>query len=1679
MKKACIVFVLFAFFAGLSINLQAMAEDREKGYTLTPVEQAGENTVTKYEYNEETKTLEPQYFEVNLAKTEYGNNDGADTVKYFVFTKDKNGNNTLTEGSADNYDVVWYGDSNRFVQAEYGNKDGVDTIKYFVFTKDSNGNNILTEGTADNYDVVWYGNSNRFSSRVTEDLQGAAIDKDFVDNNVSDNNNVYGGAINNQNSTIGDITGDFIGNYGSYTSSSNASSTIISSRAYGGAIYNENGIIGDITGDFIGNYIPSSSSSYNGSSYNDSYADGGAIYNKGTIGNIAGDFIGNYVSSYSYSSISSFYSNESYGSGGAIYNIGTIGNITGDFIGNYVFSSTRSSAKTIKEKAYAYGGAIYNTGAIEDITGDFIGNYTFSTGLNSTAYGGAIYNIRTIEGITGDFIGNYALPNSSYNASYAYGGAIYNRGTIKDIKGNFIGNYVSTYPQNNNSKITGTEMSYAQGGAIYNGTYGTIGNITGDFIGNYAPIEGYGGAIYNGGTINSIKGDFIGNYVSGFSAYGGAIYNNRGKIENITGDFINNYVIVNKGNKAHGGAIYNNNSGIIGNVTGDFIGNYTSIYHNQPYGMETFGGAIYNKKSTIGEITGDFIGNRALSTSTKSNYADGGAIYNEEGTIGNIQGDFIGNYARANSSINWNSQASGGAIYNQKGTIGDITGNFVNNYTNSYGGAIYNKGTIEDITGNFIDNHSSSGGAIYNNNGTIGDITGNFIDNYTTSYGGAIYNSGTIGNITGDFIGNYVTSSGGAIYNNNGTIGKTDEEGNLVGGIYGSFVNNYAKTTNNSYFAMGGAVYTKKDMNFIADNKVSTFSGNYTEDSRGRIPNAIFVETSSSSAPTIALKAINNGAIVFDDQIDGGKYDSSNKTIDRTNAYNLNLTGDKTGSIRLNNDIINANATHDNVALHIGDSDVFKESDLTSKNGTISTVDGKYKNYNFKSLNSSADTKYSIDINISKDSQNTDTFTLKDGGSGTIYLSSINVINNLDDNEKYIIQIIKSETDTAPELNYDNSKVVKMADAIMTSDMIIAKDFGLATTKTKNDSIIVRGLQDALCEWAELKTDEDKIFTFVDGSDYVMPRDIIGLNGQNITINGSNNILNLNNKNLLADIKENQTVNISNVTVKNSQINNNGSLNLSSITLDETVSTINNNVINLTADNKLNGNISGSGSLNITDSTTDINGGIQNQKISVTDSTVNLNNSAGFNNNLLTLNNSVANISDLGLNNLQFDTLSLNNGNININSVDVDLINKTMGRITANNYGEITGLIDVKHLNLLNDATQDQTEVLFADTQIADNVKYTGKSPIAYSDIYKYDVSYNKNPEDNLGYFIFNRSSSSNPSDNFNPSVLPAPVAAQAGAYTTQTQTFNYAFQYSDNFMTIPYMDRLAIKNSNKYALSPTGDATDVGTFSPLLTKHDHNGFWVKPYASFENIPLKNGPKVSNINYGTLIGYDSELQELRHGFDRVITGYVGYNGASQRYSGIDSYQNGGILGSTVTLYKGNFFNATTLSVGASSGSNTTYQGHEDFALLLAGIGNKTGYNFEFKDGRVILQPNFLISYTFVNTFDYTNAAGLRIKSDPLNAIQLSPGLKLIGNTKNGWQPYIGVNMVWNLLDKTKVTADDVRLPEMSIKPYVQYGVGVQKCFKEDKMTAFGQAMIHNGGRNGISLTFGLRWKLGK
>ena len=475
-------------------------------------------------------------------------------------------------------------------------------------------------------------------------------------------------------------------------------------------------------------------------------------------------------------------------------------------------------------------------------------------------------------------------------------------------------------------------------------------------------------------------------------------------------------------------------------------------------------------------------------------------------------------------------------------------------------------------------------------------------------------------------------------------------------------------------------------------------------------------------------------------------------------------------------------------------------------------------------------------------------------------------------------------------------------------------------------------------------------------------------------------------------------------------------------------------------------------------------------------------------------------------------------GNTNF-VADVDLAAKEMDRFTASEYGSHTGNLNVVGMNLLSDANMDEdvTAIYFAEPGLKNNVvnavgELPGAYQTAYTPIYKYNFIYDTENEydgkGDGGYFIFTRGdkipvlpdpdpepepdpepdepdvpviptppqgggSTGNPSDAFNPSVLATPVANLAAGQAAVNEAFKYVFEHADAFTQLPAMERYAKINANKYALS-----TDFNDNLPEYAEQLHNNaVWFRPYTTFESMNLDNGPKVDAITYGSLVGFDGDFKEMKNGWHRVFTGYAGYMGSSLNYSGVDTSMNGGLLGFTETFYKGNFWTAITASAGASVGESHTMYGKEDYTSLLAGVGSKTGYNFEFKDGKFIIQPIMYLSYTFVNTFDYKNAAGVSIESDPLHTIQLNPSVRFIANLKGGWQPYASVGMVWNLMNESKVTANNVKLPEMSVKPYVEYGVGVQRNWA-DKFTAFLQAMIRNGGRNGIALTGGFRFMLG-
>lgn len=1038
--------------------------------------------------------------------------------------------------------------------------------------------------------------------------------------------------------------------------------------------------------------------------------------------------------------------------------------------------------------------------------------------------------------------------------------------------------------------------------------------------------------------------------------------------------------------------------------------------------------------------------------------------------------------------INSDTIKKGNIIENSGIINGEINGLFFNHkpsseasYTDVSSAVIYNRGTIEKIKGTFVNNDidKASGGR--------------------AKYGSAINNEHIIKNVVADFIENKNT----AVFN----VGTINFENS-------SFLKNE-----------GGAIYTQQDLSILANAKQSKFSGNYiTKSANEKESQAIFVKSTSAN---LNLKAVNNGAIIFDDKISG------------TEGYKLNVSGDSLSNVYLNNDIENARVNIDDTNLHIGSTTFANQNTETNVNsGTIHLADGVTKNYNFNKLTSSNSANYTIYIdNSDKLAPIPDKIITGDGSNGVITISDINLTNDTNEFNSQVLvakdnniqlglsnavkeKFNKSETEKL--VTSDNMvATVKWNDKFKTyeQDKITKTTLGLSTTNTQNDSINFTSnvsygektetgtVGDTLTLVNQYSTSEDRNFNFDTSSDvYNVTSDLgttskgtinvngVANNGERSTINGNNhslfkldNATNLNVNNVkitgansvVTGSNKNSIVNLNNVNISNNQtgIKTAGSISIKgnstienngdgiAVTSADSVITLDATDATISLRDKLTG---------ITGSKLKINNGIVNfeQKVSALDvmmenSTANLNADNLFDGNNMTVNSA----SNLNLANNTVGVMQLNKftlkDNLNL-AVDVDLANKTMDRIVASNYDLGSNLVNVNQMNLLTSTDRTVTSILFADNGLKNNVN-TSISEVAYSPIWKYGVNYNKEN----GNFIFTRVGGDNPTPaSYNPAVMVSPVAAQVGGYLGMLDTYNNAFTNMDIRMLQPSSVRVAEKMANRYAITEPKGAEFV------KTERSSGGTWVRPFTSYDSVGLKHGPKVHTTSYGSFFGGDTGIHELGKGFDGVLSAHISYLGSHQSFNGNSIYQNGGNIGLTGTLYKGNFFTGLSAVTGASIADASTMYGTETFPVFTTGVANKTGYNVEFKDGRFILQPSLLLSYTYVNTFNYTNAADVKIAGDGLHAVQINPNIRFIANTKTGWQPYLTFGFNWNIMNDSQYMANATALPELSVKPYFKYGLGIQKLLG-DNITGYAQIVLRNGGRNGIAANAGFKYMFGK
>lgn len=1297
---------------------------------------------------------------------------------------------------------------------------------------------------------------------------------------------------------------------------------------------------------------------------------------------------------------------------------------------NFINNTFRNNTNTSRD-TYGIpggGGVLYDWGGTVTIR-DSIFELNKSTGSGSPVGGGALMLYQTQNA-------NISGTEFNNNSAAQNGGAIYF--------------YQSKNAQITNSKFNGNTSAFG-GGAIYSNRAENIEISNSEFIGNKVgelnEYNKYGGAIMlNGLTIKADSGitsaihDCI--FENNEASSGGAIYVGSSEVmfDNLT---------FNTNHARSGGAMMVS--------SGPSLGRGVTVNNSHFTGNTALdnGGAI-EVSGTLNVNNSDFTENTANSGGAIMVYGDdpviirdstftgniaetlGGAVYTHGGALEIHNSRFEGNHAKtrggAFASLSSNSSSSGMEV------VRIINSDFINNKADQDGGAIHinqlksspafklfhivsNDGKTHEFTGNMHrvgqDMGTPESNAIYIEEGKVNLMT--------DEASKLLFNDGVAGssidraavNANGNIIFNAQVKNlalivnGGEIILNSGT-----PEANAVENT--QILNNVDLTLNSGILNM-------------QNDKIDTLNiRNLTVDQEGDVKIAFDANLSTGESDKFEVSQAMNGALKFDAEHFDVKLIAGDKEkfqlFSRSDA-NFSLIGDaivqytnnKKYTLTVGEDgYINVEGDNTN-----GLADAIADEGIREYKGDLSLVldkplgamNGEYLKINFNSLD------------------------LNGGGNEGLTVA--------EGQRLELVNLGSSITDTAMHnFSTENSGAVVNNAGELTVNNSIFKD---NSAKVNGGVINNTGIVNI--------TDS----SFIDNNAGQEGGAIYNVGGK-VTITADKKDV----------VFSGNTVNVATAPVADDNLQDTAQKISNDITMVNDGDKVAQLIVNGNRNTTFKGGIKGEGiitkeglgNLNLAGNNKDFTGSVfYNNGITTLTSGAQYFSAADthFNNGamLSLINNNANDRVDFG--NLYMDGNGQLGLDVNMNTGASD----TIAASTVTGDGKLT----VSNINILPNKNTTATSMKFDFIEKDEN----GNSPLldvvqldpnngasALGAIYKYGVNY----DPKTGQLVLSGGAGKT-MKSYNPAVMTGPVGALVGAYLTQLNSYDMAFTNMDMYMLMPEEQRKAMKLRNRYA------STTEGIYSPNNNPHEERGAWFKPYSFFENVKLNRGSRVSNVAYGSFFGGDSDLYELKNGFDGMYSVYGAYNGSHQSFNGNGIWQNGGTLGASGMLYKKNFFTGLTANVGANAGEANTMYGTDNFTMLMAGVASKTGYNWELAKGKFIVQPSYLMSYSFINTFDYKNSAGVDINADPLNVLQIAPGLKFIGNLKHGWQPYLGLSIIWNIMDDTRFKANNVSLPELSLDPYFMYGFGIQKTAGE-RCTGYLQTMFRSGGRNGVGFQFGFR-----
>lgn len=1408
--------------------------------------------------------------------------------------------------------------------------------------------------------------------------------------------------------------------------------------------------------------------------------------------------------------------------GGAIYNAAQGHIEIGDnvrFESNYLKGVSTPYAGTA-------GGAIssWDGSSIEIGSGaQFINNGYTDSSLQTIGggSGGAIYVSGGGNGT--DPQGSLTIGEGAVfrgNATNGAGGAIYAEGSSVTIgSGSVFEGNLST-----------------SGGAVYNYQYNNVESTVevGDnvsFINNEV-TDNSGGAVANfGGTFETGKDTVFSGNTAGYG--GGAIRNAGTATIGAGSQFINN---TSKANDGYGGGGAIDSSGTI-TINGGYTDTDGNV-HNTIFSGNTAvsGGAIFSNGTTnLAATDGDilFTGNTdatgkndifvntdsSVNLSGTNDISIGSGISGAE-TIGNAQINNNGaNLILEEGSVN----AGYTGVFNQTSGSADVKSEFFGGTNNLNGGSVIMEEGASFVAGSTVNVNSGSTVEMKNNStvnsgaavnvaggdmtiatdsnvsvsGTIAQTAGNLINNGNLTITGE--NASLTGNLTQNYSGATLTVSNGASLD----IDQLDAGTLKIDG--GVLADNLA-ITNAVDLEISGITTIdgtglKVGENYITNAGGSSLnlSGNYLVDG-GVLGTSVIISNGSINAvPASDITIANPNKLTLSDNAT-----SDNGFIVTDGTLQLAPTEEGTLNLGANNAIT-------------GNGSVVVEQIVVQnqvKNPDYDPDDPTSQEFITETIGKGVGT-----INIASDNSDfTGTYTQKDGTvvvqNGGVFFGGTNTIDTVEDSvytgtyhggELVLEDGALLASDVTLNGNVD-AGVTDLA-SVMFKDEVIGTGEDGALTQADiasgvfehaaiNDGTANVAVNTAGAVFANGQTfDEDislasgsgvRLIGFADGS---------GVNG-NITLGDSTGLLYMDG----ALIKDDSSLNMTNADLifannenisYNPEITGSGTISMYGSGTTSVASSLNEN-INVVSEN---------GVLNLDNKATTAVGNVTayDGAINLKADNVTVNNvkvsgstgSASFSGNVTSTGNATvtdgASLSLIGQ--TQFANMTLNNATLNtmgnnaINTVtvgnldlsansnilfDVDPRTNAMDSINATTITNDSGnTVLVSGINFTQspidrNVTFDITNLIQENGQGQSNlVRLPDGGVVANSAMGQYLITSQGGASPILDASLLS----------LNPQMYRGQVATIA-SWQNQLLVNNLLFDHM-NLVTRKLMDEE--RTANKYAAA-------VPQIDPYQYSIQDGSLWFKAYGAFETLSMTKGLNVGNNAYGSLIGADFPLINLKNGWKLVPTAYIGYNGAHQHFNGVSMYQNGAQLGIMGTAYKGDFM-TSLLAYGGGYANDMTVRGQygggsDTTGNWFAGVASKSAYNIRLPHD-FIIQPAFMAAYNAFGQQNWGSDFGnMSMSAGMLNGLNIAPGLNFIWQ-KETFSIYAVTQLVYNVMGGVDGKAGNIDLGYVRMRHcYFEYGLGVMKKFK-DRFSGYLQFTIRNGGRTGIGFSGGLQWKIGK